>query len=144
MAERYCVFLVVFLLSLQEQGIGQGNKLAKSGMNPTEPWHSADYRNIQARQPQQVSANLFAFSRFDKFGETGFAIKDSIIPQRVLPSFRLSATPTAASYINHLGFFCKKELQLDKLTPVPIRFRLGSMDYVNYLEQKPNAIKPQY
>lgn len=43
------------------------------------------------------------------------------------------------SYASRLGFFCKKELQLDRISPVPIRFRLGSSDYVNYLEQKPNA-----
>lgn len=43
------------------------------------------------------------------------------------------------SYSSRLGFFCKKELQLDRISPVPIRFRLGSSDYVNYLEQKPNA-----
>lgn len=44
-------------------------------------------------------------------------------------------------YNQHLGFFCRKEDLLQKATKVNVYFRLGSKNYVDYLERKPNAVK---
>jgi hypothetical protein len=45
-------------------------------------------------------------------------------------------------YTNHLSFFCKKEIQVQKITAIPVFFRLGSKEYVDQLERKPNTALP--
>lgn len=155
--ERSYSFLVVLLLIFSEEAFGQemGGNPSKKGVLSSK--NAAITRNCwDMRQEKQM---LFKIKRENgkMFSINSQTLKDFSFEQQ----FRLSRvtvdTVTAyrprnplisfisyqlPSYTTHLGFFCKKELQLDKLTPVPVRFRLGSIDYVNFMEQKPNAIKP--
>jgi len=39
-------------------------------------------------------------------------------------------------FVCNFGFFCRKELQFEKQTKLPLRLRLGSLQYCNYLEGK--------
>ena len=44
--------------------------------------------------------------------------------------------------LNTSTFFCLQEYKLEKMTSLRLRFRLGSLAYTDYLEQKLNALKP--
>ena len=123
MVQRLSFFLVVFLIMFQGIIFGQINRIATK--------NNSAYLCIDP--VKKFSGYQPGFS-IDPLASTFV----NVYPRK----FLLNVT-SASFYINNLGFFCKKELQFDKITTVPIRFRLGSLDYVNYLEQKPNAPKSQ-
>lgn len=39
-------------------------------------------------------------------------------------------------YVSQLGFFCKQEIKLEKITKIPFRFRLGSIEDCDRMEGK--------
>ena len=75
------------------------------------------------------------------------AIEKSLAPPTIdnRNGFRLEKTYQLPQdfYTQSLGFICRQEYKFQKYTAVPLRIRLGSLAYVNYLEQKPNALKPR-
>ena len=42
-------------------------------------------------------------------------------------------------YTSHLGIICSREWWLEKKTTIPLRIRVGSLGYTDYMEGKPNA-----
>lgn len=119
---RYC-FLVVFLLIFSGEIFGQEVQGHFSAPTPSD---SAIFKKFMPSQLALPVKNYLGYSDYD-----------------YAPQFILLKIIPASYYSTNLGFFCKKELQLDKVVAVPLRFRLGSLAYVNYLEQKPNAHNPQ-
>jgi len=72
-------------------------------------------------------------------------------PQKAAENSVFLLNPVSCSVVNadfytrNFGFFCKKELQFEKATKIPLRFRLGTLQYNDYLEGKPNTgILPSY
>lgn len=58
-------------------------------------------------------------------------------------AFLNMATATAAGWLPNASgesaFFCRLEVQIERKTRFPVRFRLGDVNYVDYLEGKRQA-----
>jgi len=61
----------------------------------------------------------------------------SFQPVPAIQSIPLHLIPVPANfYATQLGYFCKKEIKFEKVTKIPFKFRLGSVEQCDWLEGK--------
>lgn len=105
-----CILIIVFGLSVSCSA-QQGSSITFSWFGPAVQY--------KLTQPDMMIHPAFDFL--------------SPVSNKQLPSVS-SIPPTF--YMSHLGFFCKEELQVQSVTHLPVKFRLGSVAYTDHMEGK--------
>jgi hypothetical protein len=95
----------------------------KEGLGRALPLEKA----VTLLHPQPVNNGLSWRIAMMESGGYDYAVPVNILPDAYARGY----------YIGNLGYFCKKELQIEKTTHLPLRFRVGSLQEVNRLEGKP-------
>jgi len=114
-------FFLIVLLSLAHSGLGQ----------------VANARGINDRGITSGGLTLHAFKAMDTVvTKPAHHFIYSPLPIQAKDTRLSLVFKSPYKHWDHLGFFCKWELKLDKQVSHPVRFRLGSVDYVNRMEGK--------
>jgi hypothetical protein len=115
-------FIVAFLGIILTNGLHAQKLLLESGSAPTY--------SIIGRSPltaQSTSNPFYVQQKSLLLGTSSFVEQSGYESPRLLP---------ADYYQKNIGIMCKMEWSFEKNTHLPLRFRLGSLDYVNHLEGK--------
>jgi hypothetical protein len=139
MWQRHFLFLVVCLLMFCGKFFGQKNPQNFQDFINYNALTGGKLKNLWPAAGARAGYVFLIPQLKNNYSHTGFSLKTLMVN-----TFLPGSLPLLSSsfYCNSLGVICKKEMQLEKITTIPFRFRLGSLEYVNYLEKKPNALKP--
>jgi hypothetical protein len=133
MAKRIFYFVVVLLLGISGEIFGQKIPRQNSFEIACEQAFQQYVHKGEGLVVKDFQKNFAAFQNNIGKWTTNRAIYPFASNMAIAPL-------KADWYSSQLSFFCKNELLLEKATNIALRFRLGSQDYVDYLEQKPNSV----
>ncbi len=94
------------------------------------------FSNKLLAQSNFVSSNAEIAKQFKKPTKTKNVNPQSIITDTKTVSKPAPNMKAFNSYKPVLGWFCYREIEIQKALKLPIFFRLGSKNYVDYLEGK--------
>ena len=132
MTQRFRIFLVVLLLMFAVKNFGQNI--------PQNIYNGITIQEILTHIKIKSFAKDLTKDKLNFIiGSKTQLVKDNNIND-LIKTFNTSYFKDFL--ILNEGVLCRVEYKFQKATNVSLRLRLGSLDYTNYLEQKPNALKP--
>ncbi len=130
MSQRFFYLVVVLIFTFDGESFGQLTYVENSPSLHQKPVIISK-KEVTIRNDQLTDKKIFFYSPF----------VNSYLVGNGSPLTWLTAFRKRSDNLNP-GFFCRKEWQFEKMTSIPLRIRLGSLEYTNYMERKPNALKP--
>jgi hypothetical protein len=129
--QREYMFVVVLMLIFparifsQQQipRIGQNSPHTVAFFDPSQQMTRIFFDNFYVRKNYLIVRKALPCALTHDIKDHGSAVVSELVTQ-----------PNC--YLSHLGFFCKHELQFEKNTSIPLRLRLGSLEYVDRMEGK--------
>ena len=86
-----------------------------------------------AQSGMRLTAFLLPVTSFQNLAKAPAIVRADSVAYQQGASFTIKASNY---YTSSLGFFCRKELELEKTLRLPVKFRLGSVAYTDMMEGK--------
>jgi hypothetical protein len=152
MVQRFIYFLVVLLLMFTEKNFAQDDLSFNHGLPYGYICLENDFDKAHSYFPSKLDSIIYVFKKKvgrqrnfeNRISNSSYYINLLIISNINITVEKANLKFFPIGSFTNSSFFCKKEFQFEKKSSIPLRLRVGSLDYTNYLEQKPNAVKPAY
>lgn len=135
MVQRFCkIFLVCCIMLINNAFAQERAQQFNRQFKVVNDWLLPLKNLVTVRA---ISFDYATGSCVGSMATANFSPKAGVFIEPAWPSeVKKTAVISPAFYSVNTGIICQKEWQFEKITRVPLRIRLGSLDYTNCLEGK--------